>query len=275
MGEEASEGGSLKSWDDIECWEPEETGPAARLGQRLKAQVLEAEEQGCQMRFLKEGCKTLITARLQEHERIIQEFQKRQKKQVLESWKQATSISKFRLKRLGRAMDYWKFVVDDDEEKQRLTLEDRLCQQEHRLKRYQTVGGIALTAMASTFALALVWFLQDRRWKKKFAGQQMEMQCKLNSKDKDFMVELDKTEQRVEKSIAIQQRQSKDAFRRLEGKVNTHAQHVTDRFEELQKEQQMASCKTNARIDKLRDASAASSKSFGSVLEGLLRRSRL
>lgn len=39
--------------------------------------------------------------------------------------------------------------------------------------------------------------------------------------------------------------------------------------------QQMASCKTNARIDKLRDASAASSKSFGSVLEGLLRRSRL
>lgn len=36
--------------------------------------------------------------------------------------------------------------------------------------------------------------------------------------------------------IAIQQRQSKDAFRRLEGKVNTHAQHVTDRFEELQKE---------------------------------------
>lgn len=200
MGEEASEGGSLKSWDDIECWEPEETGPAARLGQRLKAQVLEAEEQGCQMRFLKEGCKTLITARLQEHERIIQEFQKRQKKQVLESWKQATSISKFRLKRLGRAMDYWKFVVDDDEEKQRLTLEDRLCQQEHQLKRYQTVGGIALTAMASTFALALVWFLQDRRWKKKFAGQQMEMQCKLNSKDKDFMVELDKTEQRVEKS---------------------------------------------------------------------------
>lgn len=39
--------------------------------------------------------------------------------------------------------------------------------------------------------------------------------------------------------------------------------------------QQMASCKTNARIDKLRDASAASSKSFGSVLEALLRRSRL
>ncbi len=37
---------------------------------------------------------------------------------------------------------------------------------------------------------------------------------------------------------------------------------------------QMASCKTNARIDKLRDASAASSKSFSSVLEGLLRRSR-
>ena len=81
MLEEVSDGsGSLKSWDAVEPWEPEEEGPAARLGQRLKAQVqvgcLEAQEEGCQLRFLKEGCKTLSRARSQEHQKIIDEFQK-------------------------------------------------------------------------------------------------------------------------------------------------------------------------------------------------------
>ena len=81
MVEEVSDGsGSLKSWDAVEAWEPEEEGPAARLGQRLKAQVqvgcLEAQEEGCQLRFLKEGCKTLSRARSEEHDKIIDEFQK-------------------------------------------------------------------------------------------------------------------------------------------------------------------------------------------------------
>lgn len=198
--EEASEG-SVISWDAVEScgisWEPEEESGAAVLGQRLKAQVREAEEKGCQLRFLKEGCKTLITARSQEHEKIIQDFQQRRNLKVLGLWKQATSISKFRLKRLGRAMGRWKFVVQNDEERQRLILEARLDKQEHQLQRFKTFGGIAMTATASTLFLAFLWFLKDRRWKKKFGEKQLQMEDGLQNKDSEYKIELDKAEQRV------------------------------------------------------------------------------
>ena len=199
MADALSETCSLKSWD-LELWEPEEEGPLVRFRNQLKAQVLEAEEQGCQLQFLKEGCKTLKNARSQEHLKIIREFQNRRNLRVLQLWMQATSISKFRLKRLGRAMGGWQFVVENHEERQRLILEDRLEQQERRLQRYQAVGGIAMTAAASTLFLALVWFLKDRGWKKEFGARQLQMEDELQNKDREYQIELDKVEQRVKKS---------------------------------------------------------------------------
>eukprot|EP00438_Fugacium_kawagutii_P026508 Skav230490 [mRNA] locus=scaffold2389:3835:7706:- [translate_table: standard] len=200
MAEEVE--GSVISWDAVE-WEPEEeSGAAVILGQRLKAQVREAEEKGCQLRFLKEGCKTLITARSEEHEKIIQDFQKRRNLKVLGLWKQATGISKFRLKRLGRAMECWKFVVQNDEERERLVLEARLDKQEQQLQRFKTLGGIAMTATASTLLFAFLWFLKDRSWKKKFGKKQLQMEDELQNKDSEYKIEMDKAEQRVKHGAA-------------------------------------------------------------------------
>lgn len=253
--EEVSDGsGSLKSWDAVEAWEPEEEGAAARLGQRLKAQVqvscLEAQEEGCQLRFLKEGCKTLSRARSQEHQKIIDEFQKRRGLKVLELWKQTTGVSKLRLKRLGRAMGYWKFVVDNDEEKQRLTMEDRLEKHDRQLQRFQVLGGIAMTATVSSLCLALLWFLKDRAWKKSFRERQLQIEDEIQNKEKEykmnFQIDLDKVEQRVKKSLNLEHRQSSAAVHRL-------AKQMEEQLKELEQRQQEASDESNRRIDLLRD----------------------
>lgn len=251
MVEEVSDGsGSLKSWDAVEPWEPEEEGPAARLGQRLKAQVqvgcLEAQEEGCQLRFLKEGCKTLSRARSQEHQKIIDEFQKRRSLIVLELWKQTTSVSKFRLKRLGRAMGYWKFVVDNDEEKQRLIMEERLEKHERQLQRSQVLGAIAMTATASSLCLALLCFLKDRAWKKSFRERQLQIEDELQNKEREYKIDLDKVEQRVKKSLNLEHRQSSAAVQRL-------AKQMAEQLKELEQRQQEASDESNRRIDLLRD----------------------
>ncbi|CAL1137220.1 unnamed protein product [Cladocopium goreaui] len=239
MVEEVSDGsGSSKSWDAVEPWEPEEEGPAARLGQRLKAQVqvgcLEAQEEGCQLRFLKEGCKTLSRAR------------KRRSLIVLELWKQTTSVSKFRLKRLGRAMGYWKFVVDNDEEKQRLIMEERLEKHERQLQRSQVLGAIAMTATVSSLCLALLCFLKDRAWKKSFRERQLQIEDELQNKEREYKIDLDKVEQRVKKSLNLEHRQSSAAVQRL-------AKQMAEQLKELEQRQQEASDESNRRIDLLRD----------------------
>lgn len=119
---------------------------------------------------------------------------------VLELWKQTTSVSKFRLKRLGRAMGYWKFVVDNDEEKQRLIMEERLEKHERQLQRSQVLGAIAMTATVSSLCLALLCFLKDRAWKKSFRERQLQIEDELQNKEREYKIDLDKVEQRVKKS---------------------------------------------------------------------------
>ena len=97
-------------------------------------------------------------------------------------------------------MGHWKFVVDNDEEKQRLTIEERLENHERQLQRSQVLGAIAMTATVSSLCLALLWFLKDRAWKKNFGKRQLQVEDELQNKEREYKIDLDKVEQRVKKS---------------------------------------------------------------------------
>lgn len=224
------------------AWEPEEE-ECAQFQQMLEEQVLAIKLRQVpeRLQFLKAGCRTMWRAQRTEHEKTAKDFfSSKWQQKMFRLWAQATRISRFRLRRLGRAVRSWKLVACDSDVRMKVAMQDRieiegaLAGQVQKLQQ-QRNASLGVSVAALSLGALLLW-RRSRQWKKLLA----ETEQRVRAQQEQALTETERRlEERVgtaEGELAKTKRQLEDSTRaalvdterRLEDRVTSEARRWAD-----------------------------------------------